>query len=930
MADKEVTIKVTTEADIENLEELNDLLINVKGNSEDVGETLTTALEEANSEVEELTEQLAQIELGESDADFDEISEQLSEATDRAEELAEQLEAINNETVAPEFDTSGLEEAQGAIEETKNSMEETSSTADSLTTMLAGIGATASIEQMMTTADNINNSWNRLDLTLGDAGVSMDELKSKASALSDATGRSGGVIRDYFNQMGIAGVTNTDLLSSSFEALAGKAYQTNQSIESMEGRLQRMIMTGNASGMSLQRLGIDANDLAQAMGVTAEEVSEAFKAMTPEQRLEAITKAMGDGTEANEMYKNSYAGLKDRASTAMAGLAGAVGQAILPVVIPALETATQFIKLLSDGFKALPTPVQAGIGAILGVVAIGTTLIGTLGMVGKVIGGVKTGLETLGMLGKVTSVISSISGAFSSLWGVLIGNPVILVVVAIVALIAILIWAYYNVDWFREMVDGAFQKLQEFGAYIMGAFSGAIQWLGDAFNNAGQTIQTSIQGAVDFVMGALGNLWNYIQTLGGLIPANTQITGNRIVDSVLKVIAFMWTLPAQIGMIFINMIAKALGFGDNFSQNIIKGAMDSVNGFISWISSLPGKLWEELSEMLSMAQDFAMQIADALTFGGASMVAGWITGSGESSPGYMYDALVGELQAMANAPAEYLMGLITSIADFGSQMANALTQALFGVNFEGLRAGIIGLWSSLTNLQGYINIFTNSVTATVGLLNSYVMNAINMLLGFLRNIPNQLGAILNSVIIRAMSFAINFANTLMNAGRNAVSQFTSAIRGLGDGFRAEIQQIISDAMNFVGNIGSILYNAGVNAIQNFLSGLGRHSPGIMQREFRAEITEMGEAVPMDSRALIRNVGHLGEDIVNSFNSPNLKFSMTGTSDLIERSYDNNVPLQQTINIEVGTVDNEDRITEIVEAVRRELYWNNETAGRNVI
>lgn len=930
MADKEVTIKVTTEADIENLEELNDLLINVKGNSEDVGETLTTALEEANSEVEELTEQLAQIELGESDADFDEISEQLSEATDRAEELAEQLEAINNETVAPEFDTSGLEEAQGAIEETKNSMEETSSTADSLTTMLAGIGATASIEQMMTTADNINNSWNRLDLTLGDAGVSMDELKSKASALSDATGRSGGVIRDYFNQMGIAGVTNTDLLSSSFEALAGKAYQTNQSIESMEGRLQRMIMTGNASGMSLQRLGIDANDLAQAMGVTAEEVSEAFKAMTPEQRLEAITKAMGDGTEANEMYKNSYAGLKDRASTAMAGLAGAVGQAILPVVIPALETATQFIKLLSDGFKALPTPVQAGIGAILGVVAIGTTLVGTLGMVGKVIGGVKTGLETLGMLGKVTSVISSISGAFSSLWGVLIANPVILVVVAIIALIAILVWAYYNVDWFREMVDGAFQKLQEFGAYIMGAFSGAIQWLGDAFNNAGQTIQTSIQGAVDFVMGALGNLWNYIQTLGGLIPANTQITGNRIVDSVLKVIAFMWTLPAQIGMIFINLIAKALGFGDNFSQNIIKGAMDSVNGFISWISSLPGKLWEELSEMLSMAQDFAMQIADALTFGGASMVAGWISGSGESSPGFMYDALVGELEAMANAPAEYLMGLITSIADFGSQMANALTQALFGVNFEGLRAGIIGLWSSLTNLQGYINIFTNSVTATVGLLNSYVMNAVNMLLGFLRNIPNQLGAILNSVISRAMSFASNFANTLMNAGRNAVSQFTSAIRGLGDGFRAEIQQIISDAMNFVGNIGSILYNAGVNAIQNFLSGLGRHSPGIMQREFRAEITEMGEAVPMDSRALIRNVGHLGEDIVNSFNSPNLKFSMTGTSDLIERSYDNNVPLQQTINIEVGTVDNEDRITEIVEAVRRELYWNNETAGRNVI
>ena len=199
---------------------------------------------------------------------------------------------------------------------------------DNITTAAAGIAATAGIEQMITTADNINTSWNRLELTFANTGVSMDTLKDKSSALSDATGRSGGTIRDYFNQMGIAGVTNTDLLTSSFEALSGKAYQTGNSIESMETKMQMMAMTGNASGRMLRSLGIDTEDLARAMGVTAEEVSEAFKNMTPEQRIEAITKAMGDGKEANEMYKNSYQGLKERADAAMAGLAGAVGQAI--------------------------------------------------------------------------------------------------------------------------------------------------------------------------------------------------------------------------------------------------------------------------------------------------------------------------------------------------------------------------------------------------------------------------------------------------------------------------------------------------------------------------------------------------------------------------------------------------------------------------
>ena len=330
MADNQVEIAVITKADISEVEDLESLIEEVKSNAE-----------------EEVTLNVS----------ADEATTNLEEAESEAETLSDELASIDGQTVSVNVDTSGIDEA-------KASLEETASTADSLTTALAGIGATAAIENMVTTADNINTSWNRLDLTFANTGVSMDELKSKTSALSDATGRSGGTIRDYFNQMGIAGVTNTDLLTSSFEALSGKAYQTGNSIESMESKMQMMAMTGNASGRMLRQLGIDSNDLAQAMGVSAEEVSEAFKNMTPEERIAAITKAMGEGKEANEMYKNSYAGLKDRANAAMAGLAGAVGQAILPIVIPALEAATNFLKLLTAAFKGLPGPVQGATGAV--------------------------------------------------------------------------------------------------------------------------------------------------------------------------------------------------------------------------------------------------------------------------------------------------------------------------------------------------------------------------------------------------------------------------------------------------------------------------------------------------------------------------------------------------------------------------------------
>ena len=670
MADKTYEIELKTTADTEGITSVRDMLADTKSEAEDPIELniqideVTSQLEQATAEVDALQEELASIEMGESDADFSEVIAQLEEAESKANDLSAELDELNSKSVEINVDDTGLDT-------TKEKANETASSMDNITTAVAGITATAGIEQMVTTADNINTSWNRLELTFKGTGVSMDTLKDKSSALSEATGRSGGTIRDYFNQMGIAGVTNTDLLSSSFEALSGKAYQTGNSIQSMETTLQRVAMSGQVSDRLLRNLGLSADELAKSMGVSAEEVKDAFENMTPEQRIEAITKAMGDGKEANEMYKDSYQGLKDKAEASMAGLMGAVGQAILPVVIPALQTATEFIKMLADGFRNLPAPVQTAIGAVLGVVAIGTTLIGTLGMVGKVVGSVKTGLETIGMLGKVTSVISSISGAFSSLWGVIIANPIILVVVAIIALIVALVWAYYNVDWFREMVDNAWASIQGFASWISGVFMGAITSLGDAFNNAGQTLQDAFTGAVTFVQETLQGLYDYIMTLGGLLPEGVNVTGNQIVDSIIAIMVFISTLPLQLSIIFMNMIASTLGFGDNFVQTMMQTALSSITGFLQWISQLPARAGAFLNSVVSRASSFAGSFISSIVNAGSSAVNGFL-----NSIGQMASGLANELNEMLSLVGEWASTLPQKFWDAGVNAVQNFLNAL--------------------------------------------------------------------------------------------------------------------------------------------------------------------------------------------------------------------------------------------------------------
>ena len=804
MADNQVEIEVIAKTDLSEVEELESLVEEIK----------STAEEEISLSVE----------TGEVESGLEEV-----------EELSTEMENVDGQTVSIDVDTSGIDEA-------KASLEETASTADNLTTALAGIGATAGIEQMITTADNINTSWNRLDLTFANTGVSMDELKSKTSALSDATGRSGGAIRGYFNQMGIAGVTNTDLLSSSFEALSGKAYQTGNSIESMEAKMQTMVLTGNASGRMLKGLGISAEDLGRAMGVSAEEASKAFKELTPEERISAITKAMGDGAEANEMYKNSYAGLKDRADAAMAGLMGAVGQAILPVVIPALQAATDIIKALTAGFQALPGPVQAVIGGLGGMVAIATAAVGTIGLVGNVVSGVINGFRGLrdainlinigerfsGLVNSLRSVASAaqiatgrlidagraaltsaanavrsaamwvaekaakiastaasyaLAAAQAVLNFVMSMNPIMLIVIAIAALVAALIWAYNNVDWFREGVNNAWQKLQEFAGFITGTLSGALQGLGDAFNNAGQYMQEAFSGAVDFVMGVLQGLFDYITSAGGLIPENVSLTGDQIIDALLGIMMFIQTLPLQIAMVFINVIAQALGFGQNFSQTMMASAMNAINNFITWMATLPSRTYTYLSQVISRVVSWGASLA-----------------------------------------SNFLSAASKSVSNFGSQIAQ---------------------------------------------------------------IPQRLGAELSSALDRVNEWAATLP--------------------------------------------AKFWEAGVNAVKNFLSALGIASPGTMQRMLVWEVTEMGKRVPEESKQLLTNVSRLGENIVDEFGEPKLGVSFDDTANASFTNLTDGTPRGNVINLnlEIGSVDNEERINEIVEAVRKELAWNNLTAGRTV-
>ena len=568
MADEEITIRVTTEVDDEAV----------------------TSLQEALEEIAEL----ANIEIS--------VSADSSELDD----VQDKIDDIDGFIIGGDVDVDS-----SSVDELNDKLDESVDKSSDLGATVSGLAATLAIDEMANTADNVNNSWNQLSLTFKGTGVSVDTLKVKTNELSQATGRSGSQIRTYFNQMGIAGVTNVNLLSESFENLTGRSYQTGRSVEQMEGSVQKMVMTGNAGGKMLTNLGISTTDLGKAMGVTKDEAQDAFKNLSETERLEVLNKAMGDGTEANEMYKNSYAGLKEQAQIAFAGLMAAVGQSILPVVIPAVKALASGIRTVTDIFKALPAPVTSALGAVLAIISGLAFLGGVVGIATKAIRFMWSGINTLGgyvvsAVGKIRNLGTTLSNLRTAITGAitkvkelglaflqqakqvmvsvyawiaekvqivvstivkyanmvatyalaaaefLLASPILIVIAVVIAVIAIF-WYLYNTNAsVRAGINWLIGVLKQLASIIIGAVKSALTNIINVFNN----VKSVLQPLASALSGTLTSAWNTMKN-----AVNNAISPIKSVyNNLKKIYDFIVNNGKAVGD-FLGGIGGAIGLG---------------------------------------------------------------------------------------------------------------------------------------------------------------------------------------------------------------------------------------------------------------------------------------------------------------------------------------------------------------------------------
>lgn len=258
----------------------------------------------------------------------------------------------------------------------------------------------------------------------------------------------------------------------------------------------------------------------------------------------------------------------------------------------------------------------------------------------------------------VTLVASFIAWA-ASVWAAnvaLLANPVVWIVIAILALIAALVLLVMNWD-----------AVAKWATEVWGAFC---NWVGEVFGGLGNWLTEIWDGFASWFMGALAGfgawvgstwdgLWNWIgEIFGGF--------GNWL--------ASIW---AGISGFFMGALSAFGSWIGSVWSGISSFAMGVWNGLLSFIGGIPGAIFGFLGQLAALA----------------GMALGWFGG--------VLSAAVGKLGELIGFVAGIPGQIIGFFVGLGSMLFNAGSQIIGGL-LDGLRAGFQGVMDFVGGIGSWI------------------------------------------------------------------------------------------------------------------------------------------------------------------------------------------------------------------------------------
>ena len=528
----------------------------------------------------------------------------------------------------------------------------------------------------------------------------------------------------------------------------------------------------------------------------------------------------------------AYADAIDRVSAAdvaeqrLDNLAGAVTRLKAAVEAAFITAGTPFQEMLQswvegltqlvNWFSNLDPRIQKFILGSIGAIGVLSLLSGVfLLTIGNIVRAIRVAGELVTAFRAIGTVVRGAAVAFKGLTLALAANPIVLIVLAVIALVAAFVLLYQKSEKFRNFINGIGRKIKEVWGKVVNFFTGPFV---DAVQTAWDKVKEVFGGIKDF-FGNIGSaLGGAASGVGGFFSDLFSGIGDIGKGAFNGVSDFFDTLAnIDIGATFGTALETVTNFVTELPDLLGRGASRAVEAFGDFMAELPERLGYALGFALGKLAKWNITFVKKVTEVGTKVVAEVV------DFGARLVSAIGEWAAqalvkvntwvaeMVNKAAELGSQFLMKIVEFFSQLPGKIAEFMLGM-LSSILLAAPGIISAAADLG--MRVLTSVI--------EFVMQLPGKVLNFLIDVGTTILGAIPDILTKATEFGQSIFNGIIDA-----------ITGI----PGKIAEILLDGIerikNLVGSVGRAAKDFGSSLWNGFKDGVGINSPSYIERALYA-------------------------------------------------------------------------------------------------
>lgn len=622
------------------------------------------------------------------------------------------------------------------------------------------------------------------------SALDVDSLSNAMSVAAPIFSAAGYSVNDAALYMGVMANNGIDADKAANSLKTGLARLVSPAKEGAEKMAELGISVTNADGTMKDSVTIQG-ELHEAFGKLSEseQIAAASAIFGKNQMapwLALINTAPGDVDALNDSLENCAGTTEEMAQAMMSGFGGSLEKlkssidvlltSLGEALAPTIQKVADVIQKLVDKFNAL-TPAQQQTIAKIGLVvaAVGPALV----VFGKLTTGIGQSLQAFSSIGKGVltfvgnakagiGVAGSLAKGMSALWSVLMANPIILIIAAIAAAVAALIYAYNHSEKFRNFVNKLWEGIKT-------AFEGIKNAIQTAMNFVVEVFQTVSQKASE--------IWEGIKSVVSGVMNAIKTTMETIWNAISGVVTTVWETIKNVVQVAIMAVKEILTAAFNILTLPWRFIWENFGGVIT-------AAWEKIKEIVSTAIDAIKTVIETVWNAIVAFLTPILEGlktafttawnAIKTVVTTVVNAIKTTIQTVWNAIKTFFTTIMGAIKQLFTTVWNAIKQTVTTV-VNAIKQTVTTVWNAIkTTISSVLNSIKSTVSSIWNGIKSTISSVVNAVKSTVSSAFNSVKSTVSSIFNGIKSTATSVWNSIKTAITTPITKAKDTVKSMID------------------------------------------------------------------------------------------------------------------------------------------------------